>query len=629
MSFQPHLVTPMLKRPRITNVTTPGFISNPTPIKSDILYNNMNHSNMINNNMNINHSYTGEQYYKQQYEQQLKLVEQIKLQHESYKSTAEQKYSDTVQSLQSCHNKLRFEIDELKLNHESYTNKLQSDIDKLTTSNIDLQQKIKYLYNKNIKLQDEKLQSATEYIEDKHKLELHIDELKQQLRSTQNGHSMSSNHSINHALNTSITQLHSDIDYTQLQHRYDTLRSQYDGINTTIQQYMDENNQLRSRINEVNDIEQRYIELQQQYNTLQIQCDKQHISDDNQSIYKQNSDKYVELQQTYQKLLSQYNTLNNKKMNILLLNEKLVDTTDKYNVLQQKYDAIQKQFIHLDTEYNESINQFKQLLPDMKSLNDITIQIQQYQANELDTIKQLHCSKQVNNQLNTQIKLLTDLIDAYKSLDPTLPDKNQFTRQLNELYEQYSVLVVQHNNNTKILHLADNPLMNAITMKYRNKINELQSRLQQYNDNAANTTSTHTTAAATINHMDTSNVTSEYEAYKAESDKKFARLRSIFNDKVTNFREFVYLTSGYKIELLDNNIYKLQSMYFDQSSDYILFQCKLNILKQIQSIELLQSNCSNTIDKNVMMYLNKLNSIPAFLAALTLDLFDKQTKMIA
>ena len=87
------------------------------------------------------------------------------------------------------------------------------------------------------------------------------------------------------------------------------------------------------------------------------------------------------------------------------------------------------------------------------------------------------------------------------------------------------------------------------------------------------------------------------------------------------FREACYELTGFKVEMLGNNRYRLQSMYAETADDNLLFQ------KSDAGLQLLDTEFSRTLPDDVVGYLQRFHSIPAFLSTLTLELFSRQTMM--
>ncbi|KAG5185970.1 mitotic checkpoint protein-domain-containing protein [Tribonema minus] len=113
-------------------------------------------------------------------------------------------------------------------------------------------------------------------------------------------------------------------------------------------------------------------------------------------------------------------------------------------------------------------------------------------------------------------------------------------------------------------------------------------------------------------------------------DKELEDLRRVqenlqeqmYAQKSQFFRRAVTHLMGYKVDLnteKGNPQIKLHSIYSDHEDDYLLFQW---VDGQPQ---LLMTPLTNRLERKVFTYLSTCNSIPAFLASIILDQFEKQT----
>ena len=114
-----------------------------------------------------------------------------------------------------------------------------------------------------------------------------------------------------------------------------------------------------------------------------------------------------------------------------------------------------------------------------------------------------------------------------------------------------------------------------------------------------------------------------------DSTKVNARLKEIFKEKISSYREAVYLLTGFKIDLhsaeggagSQHPRLRLRSVYAERPEDSLIFQWT-----ESTSLELLETPfISEHVDRKLLALLRSSNSIPAFLASVTLDLFEKQT----
>ncbi|KAE9008923.1 hypothetical protein PR002_g15753 [Phytophthora rubi] len=176
---------------------------------------------------------------------------------------------------------------------------------------------------------------------------------------------------------------------------------------------------------------------------------------------------------------------------------------------------------------------------------------------------------------------------------------------------------------TKIVHLAVNPTRELLQSKtktsdiekLRQENEALRARLNRLTDGE----DTETPSAPAEDRLTT---TTSYDT--VEGLKKLnQRLKQVFGDQIRQYREAVYLLTGYKVDLKKSNgveLLRLRSVYAEHDDDELLVRMEAN-----GSLELLDSEFCSQINQRVFAYLTACRSFPAFLSTLTLHLFEKQT----
>lgn len=104
------------------------------------------------------------------------------------------------------------------------------------------------------------------------------------------------------------------------------------------------------------------------------------------------------------------------------------------------------------------------------------------------------------------------------------------------------------------------------------------------------------------------------------SELRNQRLKEVFQRKIQEFRTVCYILTGYQIDITTENQYRLTSVYAEHMEDSVLFKKGTNGVMQLMETEF-----SKTLGEMVDLHLHHQKSIPAFLSALTLDLFSRQT----
>lgn len=154
-----------------------------------------------------------------------------------------------------------------------------------------------------------------------------------------------------------------------------------------------------------------------------------------------------------------------------------------------------------------------------------------------------------------------------------------------------------NSGSTKVLHLALNPTSELLEQKHSNSL--------ESSDQVA-----------------TLKTTTSYETVEGQKLLN-QRLKEVFRSQIQQYREAVYLLTGYKVDLNKANgaeLLRLRSMYAAQRDDELLVR-----MDKTGNLELLDTDYSRQIDQRVLEYLTTCRSFPAFLGTLTLRLFERQT----
>jgi len=113
-------------------------------------------------------------------------------------------------------------------------------------------------------------------------------------------------------------------------------------------------------------------------------------------------------------------------------------------------------------------------------------------------------------------------------------------------------------------------------------------------------------------------------------EKRQDRYRQIFADKISLFREACYLLFGYKVQMHEEKdsstqmpvtVFTLQSIYAQSDDDKLLFQLNSGRMDMLAN----DYTTSPELERQVRTFLKNFKSIPAFMANLTMELFNKTT----
>ncbi|KAG8182774.1 hypothetical protein JTE90_023408 [Oedothorax gibbosus] len=183
-------------------------------------------------------------------------------------------------------------------------------------------------------------------------------------------------------------------------------------------------------------------------------------------------------------------------------------------------------------------------------------------------------------------------------------------------------------SSSKILHLRFNPLdtANKRHLEHFHKLQEendqLKKRVKVLEEEGVGATDI---TMKVVRKLESEGSDSSLQGLKdqlAASEKKIQFILENARTKSTEFREAVYRLTGYCIDVPTAETYKLSHVYADSSEDYLLF--KINS----EGVQLIETEYSKHVSHRMDVYLRQYDSFPAFLASLTMDLFNQQTFML-
>lgn len=113
---------------------------------------------------------------------------------------------------------------------------------------------------------------------------------------------------------------------------------------------------------------------------------------------------------------------------------------------------------------------------------------------------------------------------------------------------------------------------------------------------------------------------SELKEQLRAAEVRKQRLIEAFKKTSQDFREVCYTLTGFRIDGLANDQYRLSPVYAESQTDYLLFQRSRN-----GECLMLETPFSQTLTDMIDLHLTQQRSIPVFLAAIITDLFSRQT----
>lgn len=202
-------------------------------------------------------------------------------------------------------------------------------------------------------------------------------------------------------------------------------------------------------------------------------------------------------------------------------------------------------------------------------------------------------------------------------------DKN-IIDQLESIIQQLKSKKVNNNEEQhKIIHLKKNPASVQVAAKQLEFVNlkkeneRLKARIEILESGADADVTRRQDEAVNIGHQ-VEELTKKVEEYKVREEK----ILTSFRKTAREFREVCYLLTGYRIDALRDGKYGLSSMYAEREEDKLYFHVGPDGV-----IELLKNDYSDKLSEFVRTYLESADSFPAFLSAITLDLFKSSTQI--
>lgn len=197
-------------------------------------------------------------------------------------------------------------------------------------------------------------------------------------------------------------------------------------------------------------------------------------------------------------------------------------------------------------------------------------------------------------------------------------DKRRLEAQLEHLTLQGDY----DQSKTKVLHLSANPAREAQQSRRQD-----QARLQEECERLRKLVCALERGGPVPADLEAAGLPSSKEVAELRKQVESAelrnqRLKEVFQAKVQEFRKVCYTLTGYQVDITRESQYRLTSMYAERQDDCLVFKATGPAGTGMQ---LLETEFSRTVPELIELHLLRQDSIPAFLSALTLDLFSRQT----
>ncbi|KAM7342651.1 mitotic arrest-deficient 1 isoform 2-T2 [Cochliomyia hominivorax] len=218
-----------------------------------------------------------------------------------------------------------------------------------------------------------------------------------------------------------------------------------------------------------------------------------------------------------------------------------------------------------------------------------------------------------------------------KELDLLRVDNERLRRRKEELELELEHRCLKGDFNMdkyKVVHLKQNPASEAyenadnVIEKLQAEIERLKRRNKKHEEDSEVTQARFNESSnMTMNIKELNQLRTELESMNS----KMKKMKECYKSASLEFREVVYMLFGYRIDRVGANTnYKISSMYAESPDHYLNFR-----LNESNVLDMLETPYSATLKPLIETQLVGNKSLPAFLSALTLDLFQKATITIA
>jgi hypothetical protein len=178
---------------------------------------------------------------------------------------------------------------------------------------------------------------------------------------------------------------------------------------------------------------------------------------------------------------------------------------------------------------------------------------------------------------------------------------------------------------TRVVHLETNPLMEAVREKFQTEIDALKLQLEAAQDGRASKSPSVGTSTPASSRGSLGSAGADVDVQKMHT-----RLKERFRMQIALFRDGVYLLTGFKIDMIDADSdspqFRVRSVYGEREGDHLMFRWP----KKKQTLEIMGTEMAQLLMSErspCSVYIRQYNSFPAFLASVTMQLFEQQTSI--
>ncbi|XP_018558114.1 mitotic spindle assembly checkpoint protein MAD1 isoform X8 [Lates calcarifer] len=288
--------------------------------------------------------------------------------------------------------------------------------------------------------------------------------------------------------------------------------------------------------------------------------------------------------------------------------------------LREAEDVLQK-------TQNHNAEMEAQLTKAQEETGTLRLQLQTVEL-ELDSLKKQQASAADSSSLATkeEVSILRQKIEDLEAERQRLEEQNNV---LEMRLERHNLQGDYDPVKTRVLHLKMNPTAVAKQQRQqevealREEVTHLRELVRSLQDGGSlvhsqDDSSMHSSSLGLS--LPPSKEILDLRKQMESSELRNQRLKEVFQRKIQEFRTVCYVLTGYQIDITTENQYRLTSVYAEHMDDSLLFKKGSN-----GSMQLMETEFSKTLGEMVALHLHHQKSIPAFLSAVTLDLFSRQT----
>ncbi|KAJ1967455.1 coiled-coil domain-containing protein mad1 [Dispira parvispora] len=186
---------------------------------------------------------------------------------------------------------------------------------------------------------------------------------------------------------------------------------------------------------------------------------------------------------------------------------------------------------------------------------------------------------------------------------------------------------------TRVLQLAENPTSQAYAIR-ETTLQNLRLENEQLREQLTQSKSPGVGESGPTPSLPSQTVQNLLADHKAmqhqveEKEKRMRRLKEGWRAKAQEMREAVYSLLGYRVDFLENGRVRLTSMYSEAADHSFIFTSSQNDSGTLELVGGGNAGYVRSLDHLIKFWVVGRGSIPAFLATVTLELFDKTTAMM-